>query len=459
MNSQRLTSVVALVVCLVAARAWAVPAFARQTGMSCSSCHTVFPELTPFGRAFKAGAYTMTTKPQVTEGGGDDGKRTALEMPSTLPLGVMAVVGYTHTQAAQQVAPSGPPARNDEIALPQQFSIFYAGKIAPKVGAFVQLTYDAPGDHIGFDNTDIRFAHAIDVKGKSLIIGATVNNSPTVSDLWNSTPAWGAPYTSSASAATPASSTLIEGKLAQSVAGGGLYAFFNGWVYGEFDVYRSAPLGISIPYDASTGATNIIDGVLSYWRLAGEKQFGNHSISIGTFGLSGSLMPGGPYTDNSTNPPTVGTHPLVPPGDHYTDIAADLQYQYIGEQHIFSLTATYIHESQWLTATNAFGNSDNLYNELHSFKASASYVFERAVGARVTFSTLRGTSDDTLYGGQGPRSTTLTGELFYTPWHNVKLGAAYTSYLDFNGAATNYDGAGRNAADNNTIYAYLWVAF
>jgi len=35
----------------------AVPSFARQTGMPCNECHTVFLELTPFGRTFKLGGY------------------------------------------------------------------------------------------------------------------------------------------------------------------------------------------------------------------------------------------------------------------------------------------------------------------------------------------------------------------------------------------------------------------
>jgi hypothetical protein len=35
---------------------------------------------------------------------------------------------------------------------------------------------------------------------------------------------------------------------------------------------------------------------------------------------------------------------------------------------------------------------------------------------------------------------------------NVDLSAQYTGYLRFNGAATNYDGAGRNAGANNSIY-------
>lgn len=38
----------------------AVPSFARQTGVSCYTCHTVFMELTPFGRQFKLTGYTMS---------------------------------------------------------------------------------------------------------------------------------------------------------------------------------------------------------------------------------------------------------------------------------------------------------------------------------------------------------------------------------------------------------------
>ena len=39
--------------------ALAVPSYARQTGLACEACHTVFPQLTPFGRTFKASGYTL----------------------------------------------------------------------------------------------------------------------------------------------------------------------------------------------------------------------------------------------------------------------------------------------------------------------------------------------------------------------------------------------------------------
>ena len=81
------------------------------------------------------------------------------------------------------------------------------------------------------------------------------------------------------------------------------------------------------------------------------------------------------------------------------------------------------------------------------------------IGGRATFATMRGSGDSTWYAGQGPRSTTVIGEVFATPWYNTRLGVMYTHYAEFNGASANYDGAGRSASDNGTLYGYLWLAF
>ena len=37
--------------------AWAIPAFARQYGRDCQTCHVAFPKLTPFGEAFRRQGY------------------------------------------------------------------------------------------------------------------------------------------------------------------------------------------------------------------------------------------------------------------------------------------------------------------------------------------------------------------------------------------------------------------
>src|SRR5271170_4974182 len=73
--------------------ALAVPSFARQTGMSCEACHTVFPELTHFGRMFKANGYTLTSLPQVTGVSPDRGE--SLSLNRIPPFSLMMQVSDT----------------------------------------------------------------------------------------------------------------------------------------------------------------------------------------------------------------------------------------------------------------------------------------------------------------------------------------------------------------------------
>ena len=68
-----------------------------------------------------------------------------------------------------------------------------------------------------------------------------------------------------------------------------------------------------------------------------------------------------------------------------------------------------------------------------------------------------------------PNSSGFTAEIDYMPfnhggpsfwpWLNAKIGLQYIYYTKFNGGTTNYDGAGRNATDNNTLYLFAWLAF
>ena len=62
-----------------------------------------------------------------------------------------------------------------------------------------------------------------------------------------------------------------------------------------------------------------------------------------------------------------------------------------------------------------------------------------------------------LSGNPGTRGVTL--EAFWTPIQYVRVGAQYTAYSRFNGASTNYDGFGRNARDNNSLFLYVWAAY
>ena len=73
---------------------------------------------------------------------------------------------------------------------------------------------------IAIDNADIRFASHTSMGGKDVLYGFTINNSPTVQDVWNSTPVWGYPFVGSEVAPGPMATTLVEDGLAK-VHGGG----------------------------------------------------------------------------------------------------------------------------------------------------------------------------------------------------------------------------------------------
>src|SRR5215472_4365411 len=207
--------------------AGAVPSFARQTGLACNACHTIAPQLNAFGRFFKLHGYVL---------GSDklSGGTSQLSIDKFPPLSAMAIVSDTLTSKAQpDSAVKGASAQNASVAFPQQLSVFYAGAVSDHMGAFLQMTYEQPTDHFTIDNTDIRYARDLNWDTHSLTWGMTLNNNPTVQDVWNSTPAWGFPFISSGVAPGPTAAPVLVGALAQSVAGGGLYGWLDNTWYGE----------------------------------------------------------------------------------------------------------------------------------------------------------------------------------------------------------------------------------
>jgi hypothetical protein len=449
-----------------APNALAVPSFARQTGMACEACHTVYPELTHFGRVFKANGYTLTNLKQVRGVSGK--KEELLALSQTPPLSIMVQISDTQLKTAipDVSNPAAPGlAQNGTAGFPQQVGLFYAGKIAPNFGAFLQLTYSNSSGTISIDNTDLRFADVMLLPDNSpLIYGVSLNNNPTVQDLWNSTPAFGYPYTSSNATVSPLANPAINGTFAQSVAGLSGYVFWNESVYGELGAYRSAKQGATNALTGAAGpldgtASNVIQGLAPYWRFAYERNWGRHSIEAGLYGAEFKLLPG------------AGA-PLTGPENRFNDVAEDLQYQFVSDEQQVSLLATRIHESMTLDASFASGATANPSDNLTAIRASATYYYRRKIGGTLSYFSTTGSTDTGLYpaavaGGPGvvnsangsPDTRGVTAEVNYLPWLNVKLTAEYTWYSKFNGAGTNYDGVGRNASDNNALYLILWFAY
>jgi hypothetical protein len=437
-----LAIVVGLAGCLAAPAAMAIPVFARQTGQNCNACHVSFPELTPYGRYFKLSGYTL-------------GKRV------DIPLAMMGQVGVTKTN--HNTLADGTEVDPDDGKLKlEAASLFVGGKATDHLGGFIQWTYDGIAHHSNVDNTDLRLVNEYVAPGgkePDLIYGLDVNNNPTVEDIWNSTPAWGFPYTTSSTGVTGVPfATLIDGGLAQLAAGVGGYVFWKQTIYFDLTAYRTADGPFSAFRAGVANADRIsMQGYNPYWRLAYNKQWGPDSFEIGTYGIVADLYPDASNPNGPTN--------------KYTDTAVDAQYQHITDVHTYSGQITYIHEkTDWDASYQGGTGTSNSSDHLNTLKAKASYWYQHKYGATVAYFTTTGSSDSLLYDPDGPGSQgesqngspDTTGyilEADYMPRDDVRIMLQYTGYTKYLGSSSNYDGTGRSASDNNSLFLNLWFAF
>lgn len=429
----------ALLFVTLTGNAYAIPSYARQTGLACSSCHYAFPELTPFGRNFKLDGYTMVGRKTIdAKAEGDQG---ALKLLRNFLMSAMLQVSYN------DVAKPVPGTKNGSVEFPQQMSLFFGGEITPHIGAFSQFTYDDQSGSFGWDNTDIRYSNQGVLGGSPITYGVDLNNNPTVEDLWNSTPAWGFPYESSGTAPTPAAATLIDGALGGNVAGLGAYAMYDNLIYADVSGYKSTPQGGPFPLDNSASFT--INGIAPYWRVALEQQWANTYAEIGTYGMAADIHPDG----------------ITGPTDNYTDIALDLQVEQALGSNALIIHSTWIHENQNLNASYAAGASQNPTNSLNTFRLDGSYSFLNGLGVSLQYFNTWGSSDNGLYApgavdgsiSGSPNSSGILGEFDFNPWQNTRLSLQYVLYTKFNGGSSNYDGFQRSAANNNTLYISTWI--
>ena len=430
----------------------AVPSFARQTGLECVACHLSWPELTTVGRQFKLGGYTLM-KP-ITEGERPFVSFDKNGNPPLVPLAAFVQVAVSHT-ANTSTAGTDPDSfpKQNKLAL-QQASLFLAGRASDHAGGFVQWTYDGLGHHSSVDNVDLRLADRY--KGDSLDVayGLSLNNNPTMSDIYNTTPVWGFPFASSGVAPTPAASTLIQGGLAQQVAGLSVYSMWNQTVYAELGGYRTASGAFSVfraGIDRSGAA--VLDGIAPYWRLGLQREWdeGTQSVMVGAFGLTAKKFPD----------PLAATGPT----DKFRDLGVDAQYQYVTDAHRFSGQFAYIREKQDLDGTFAAGG--NTRYRLNNLSSKLTYYYMTKYGISLGYQRVNGDVNAGYDTGEAlngsfngsPDSSAFIVELNWLYERDRRITLQYKAYQKFNGAKSNYDGFGRNASDNNTLYLLAWFPF
>jgi hypothetical protein len=478
-----LTPTLAVLAVLAPMQAQAVPSFARQTGQNCVSCHAggQFPELTPYGRMFKMTGYTIGSR--------------------AMPLAVMGVVNYAKVADTSKSDDPAADFQKDGSAVFSSGSLFIAGKITDNIGLFSQISYDnfavtnddgSFSGHTSADNIDLRYADRFVDANRDLIVGVSLNNNPSVVDPWNTAAAWMqyVPAASLGSHQFADANTPFPGYGAGgNIAGISAYMFWNKTVYAELGTYRTANQGLSFM------SAGVPDGELTklsgnnnpYWRLAATREWGPHNLMVGTSGMIAHVYD----TGSDTDPDNLG---------HYRNTGIDAQYQYLLDPHTFTAQVAYMRQVQTYSATAlaeasaaatyvlADGvtpvDAANPTDTTNIFRAKVSYVYQAKYGGSLAFFNKTGTSNtfnqtsgfdpvgcegtvvcsasSSRVGGNlsgNPATSGITYEAFWIPKQNIRIGAQYTAYSKFNGASDNYDGFGRNAKDNNTLFAYVWFVY
>ena len=449
----RVLAIVVLMVVSVVPRAHAVPAFAQQTGQPCATCHigSFGPQLTPFGRAFKIGGYTQT---------GGEG------VASKIPLSAMLLGSFTNTGSGQPGGAAPHFGDNNNVAM-DQISVFLAGRITDYAGAFVQGTYSGVDRTFLLDNTDIRLTTPFSLDDTELRIGASLNNGPTVQDAFNSTPVWMFPFASSALAPTPAAQTLLGGRgLVGNSLGLTAYAWYDRRLYLEAGGYETyGPSLLSWTGNAlGPGSTA---NIAPYVRAAYQWDWNGQSAHIGALLLSANINPAiSAFSADSSHG-----------RNQYTDYGLDAGYQFLGDPHIATAYVLYVHENQNLKGSFNSGASSQPSSGLNQLNMNATYYYMNTYGATLGWQYTWGTANPLLFppapvtGSRNgkPNSNAFIVEADWIPFGkedswarpfvNLKIGLQYVAYTMFNGSTRNYDGFGRDASGNNTVFLYAWMAF
>lgn len=447
----------ALVVALAAPQAHAVPSFARQTNMPCSACHTggFYPELNNFGRMFKLNGYVWSahedkeyeTIPPVAAAQSLSYTRTDKDQP-----------GLTRRNGRLPTVAFGSDG-NDNFSFPQQANFFLAGRFYGRLGGFIMGTYSGADNKWATDNIDVRLSdvHTFGEK-HTLLYGVTLNNGPTVQDAWNTLPAW-SQLVGSEAAPGPAAANSISNLIGQ-VGGIGAYALWDEFLYAEVTPYLSGQSGLWGVTTAGNHKDVVTDGVSPYWRLALYRNKDSQAFSVGYVGLY----------DKAHQQGASG------PTNDFLDNGGDVQYQWSAKPHFVTLRGSYIWENQGLSAAKAANSAGRSTSDLRTLQLWASYYYNNLAGITLSYFDIAGPRDRVLYapaeleGSRTGQPDTWGGFvqlnfLPFTQWFDMRMPALpmtqlavqYTFYGKFNGARANYDGFGRSASDNNTLYLLAWT--
>jgi hypothetical protein len=453
-------------------KAHAIPSYTRQTGFSCDECHTVYPNLTPFGRDFKLHGYTMTASKTIKSDASSNS--TPLMNLNNIPMVSARIVSMWSNQAGGNngIVPKGittagqgfmsfPSGYNDKetFNLVGDSSIYVSGKIAPYMGTFLEFSgIDDEGGTLGLGMLDtVIVAPDTMLGGRSFVYGIRGVDAVFTGDPSNVLGTWGL---TSQLMGMSTHNTLYDPNRAM-VEGGELYGmwggFNNGGLFGTVAFYHptgSQTAGSFVQGNlaglSGTPGTLNTSSVDEAVRLAYYlPSFGNLYTEIGAsayFGKEGMIAP------------SAASIPNPYYNDNYSNYGVDAQVQYIGDKNLAELFAIYQSQND-----NKFYGQD-LYSNINygvngtsvqrnALAVTADYYYKRTYGAYVKY--LYQNSDkvkDMNVAG------TILG-LSWFPWENVQVILEQALFGTYNPGLAQYANTSLSPSDFNVTSVKLEYLF
>jgi len=369
-------------------RAFAVPSFARQTGFSCSTCHTIPPRLNRYGMIFKMRGYTE---------GKSIGSIVTGEGETILKYNPVSIRVYSVPYSKKK-------GEDREVIFPDEFVVAFAGRVAENVGTFASF---ASEEGEPFEPEIVKVAITKDF-GTAIVGLVGGKTSPTGTDPFESLNV----YSRITRFKTTVWESVRKDKGIPDIwdlknYGASVYAYIANMVYVNAGVY--------------TGIVKDSSGVINkgksdpfdfYGRIAFAPSNLPADINIGAFYYAGKDKD--PTTDQT----------LVKP--HRMGIDLGVLYN-IGDIGI-ELNGLYVDAKDKFTSNPDFKH--------RGFNLMGTLYWKYRLGLSLLYGNYKYKSDNPLTTGnneEGVKRTDTTVHVSYLIRPNVRLGAEYTT--------TNYSGA------------------
>jgi hypothetical protein len=406
-------------------QAQAVPAFARQMGVPCNTCHFQhFPMLNAFGRAFKESGFTATGTPLI--------ESDNFSLPANLNAALFTNIRFQQSNGAKD--PTAHTSNNGEWIIPGETSLFIGGRISPNMGGLVEGDVGASGTSPGagfLASIKLPFIYSVTDTINVGVVPFSAGLGPAYAYETLNTGAVGNHFMNLVHITSMSAMQFIQVAYSQEEVDGnlaeGVAAFAASDTFFVTVAKWSPNHDIVDAFGASAAMTS------DYVRVAVTPQVGSWDLGFGAqyFGGNSNAVGQNGSTVDTTDPACPANCPVITGSNTFTPYrtrawAVDGQMQgAIQSLHDMPL-GVYISYAQ--APGSSPGSAQNIYNPYSETKQAASIAAELGAFAdgrgTVQLAYLWAKTGNATYSGANATTLGLT----YLPWENVQLALYQTWY-------------------------------